>query len=70
MVRKSMDMRFITYIKGRGKPHKSDLVTDYPVDFFWGAKRLSAGITIPNAAVQQRLIEAINNGAGGKSSQP
>jgi len=53
-----------------GKPHKSDLVTDYPVDFFWGAKRLSAGITIPNAAVQQRLIEAINNGAGAKVHNP
>jgi len=49
-----------------GKPHKSDLVTDYPVDFFWGAKRLTAGITIPSAAVQQRLIEAISNGAAAK----
>ncbi len=44
------------------RPNRSDLVTDFPVDFFWGAQRLSAGISIPTPAVQQRLIEAINNG--------
>ena len=44
------------------QPNKSDLITDYAVDFFWGAQRLTAGISIPTAAVQQKLIESINNG--------
>ena len=48
------------------QPQFSDLVIDYPVDFFWGAHQLKAGITIPTAAVQQRLIEAISSGAGKK----
>lgn len=43
------------------QPSKSDLVQDYPVDFFWGAQQLTAGISIPTAKVQQRLIEAITN---------
>jgi hypothetical protein len=43
------------------QPSKSDLVQDYPVDFFWGAQQLTAGISIPTAKVQQRIIEAINN---------
>ncbi|MGB1238769.1 MAG: DUF2145 domain-containing protein [Pseudomonadales bacterium] len=47
-------------------PNRSDLVRDYPVDFFWGAKRLTAGITIPSPKVQRALIEALNNGAGEK----
>ncbi len=45
------------------QPHISDLVTDYPVDFFWGVHQLKAGITIPTPAVQQKLIEAISNGS-------
>ncbi|NQZ32882.1 MAG: DUF2145 domain-containing protein [Oceanospirillaceae bacterium] len=53
-----------------GQANKSDLAIDYPVDFFWGAKRLTAGITIPTAAVQQRLIDAINNGVGAKVHIP
>lgn len=38
---------------------KSFLLTDYPVDFFWGAKELKAGIIVPQANVQKRLIELI-----------
>jgi hypothetical protein len=52
------------------RPNKSDLVTDFPVDFFWGAQRLSAGISIPTPAVQQRLIEAINNGVAKQVHNP
>lgn len=48
------------------QPHISDLVTDYPVDFFWGAQQLTAGISIPTPAVQQRLIESIHSGAAQK----
>ena len=36
---------------------KSHLVTDYPVDFFWGAYALEAGIIIPSAEVQQALVK-------------
>lgn len=36
---------------------KSHLITDYPVDFFWGAYALEAGIIIPSAEVQQALVK-------------
>lgn len=37
----------------------SDIVTDYPVDFFWGVHDLKAGIIIPSPELQNDLIEAI-----------
>lgn len=40
----------------------STLITDYPVDFFWGAYELKAGIVIPSPDIQQQLITLINNG--------
>ncbi|TMO58033.1 DUF2145 domain-containing protein [Pseudoalteromonas phenolica] len=43
-------------------PAKSTLMTDYPVDFFWGVESLKAGIIIPSPDLQQRLIEAIASG--------
>ena len=43
-------------------PAKSALMTDYPVDFFWGVERLKAGIIIPSPDLQYRLIEAIASG--------
>ncbi len=42
--------------------NKSTLVTDYPVDFFWGVHELKAGIIIPTPALQQKLIEVISSG--------
>ncbi|KXI28405.1 hypothetical protein AX660_18160 [Paraglaciecola hydrolytica] len=45
-----------------GQLDKSQLVTDYPVDFFWGAHELKAGIVIPTAEIQQRLIDLISSG--------
>lgn len=44
------------------RPNRSDLVTDYPVDFFWGAQALKAGILIPTPDLQQKLIELIASG--------
>ncbi len=41
---------------------KSILVTDYPVDFFWGAHELKAGITIPSQELQTKIIELIAKG--------
>jgi len=41
---------------------KSSLITDYPVDFFWGAHELKAGIIIPTPALQQKIIEVIASG--------
>jgi hypothetical protein len=43
---------------------RSSLVTDYPVDFFWGVSSLKAGIIIPTESLQQRLIQAIAAGNG------
>lgn len=41
---------------------KSSLVTDYPVDFFWGAEALKAGILIPTPELQTKIINAIATG--------
>lgn len=45
---------------------KSSLIVDYPTDFFWGVNELKAGIIIPTAELQQRLIATI---ASGKNKQ-
>ena len=45
-----------------GQSNRSQLVQDYPVDFFWGAQTLKAGIIIPSDEIQTRLIELIANG--------
>ena len=45
-----------------GQNNKSELVIDYPVDFFWGVNALKAGIIIPTSDVQQRIIEVIARG--------
>lgn len=42
-------------------PEISDLVQDYPVDFFSGVAVMEAGIIIPSAALQQRLLDVINS---------
>ena len=41
---------------------KSALVTDYPVDFFWGAYDLKAGIIIPTPELQTKIIDVITSG--------
>jgi len=38
------------------QPDVSHLITDYPVDFFWGAYAMEAGIIIPTIEVQNALI--------------
>lgn len=40
----------------------SSLVTDYPVDFFWGVHELKAGIIIPTPELQDKIIDVIANG--------
>ncbi|MFT4929031.1 MAG: hypothetical protein ACI8WB_005158 [Phenylobacterium sp.] len=47
-------------------PARSELVIDYPADFFAGASQLKAGIVIPDKALQQRLLAQIQ--AGGLKS--
>ncbi|MBF0214680.1 MAG: DUF2145 domain-containing protein [Magnetococcales bacterium] len=41
------------------RPDVSELVMDYPVDFFAGVAELEAGILIPSAKLQQRLLSWI-----------
>ncbi|HET7832306.1 MAG TPA: DUF2145 domain-containing protein [Gallionella sp.] len=41
------------------KPDASNLVQDFPVDFFAGVAVLEAGIVIPSAELQQRLLKTI-----------
>jgi hypothetical protein len=46
-----------------GHPDISDLVQDYPVDFFSGVAVLEAGIIIPSPELQQRLLDVIGSPA-------
>ncbi|MEM0911182.1 MAG: DUF2145 domain-containing protein [Pseudomonadota bacterium] len=39
---------------------RSFLMTDYPVDFFWGAVDLRAGIIIPSVVMQKRIIDLVS----------
>jgi len=48
--------------QNNANPKRSDLVIDYPMDFFWSVHELKAGIIIPSQQLQQRLVNAINNG--------
>lgn len=48
--------------QNEGNLDRSSLVTDYPVDFFWGADVLKAGIIIPSKDLQLRIIQAIQLG--------
>lgn len=50
--------------------NRSELVMNYPADFFWSAKSLKAGIIIPNRALQLRLIELIASGEAATLHEP
>ena len=52
------------------KPNRSQLIQDYPVDFFWGVQALKAGIIIPSEEIQTRLINLIANGDNKKLHNP
>jgi hypothetical protein len=41
------------------EPSISDLIQDFPVDFFSGVQVLEAGITIPSPELQRRLLNVI-----------
>lgn len=41
-------------------PNISDLVQDYPADFFAGAYSLDAGVIVPDRRLQAKLLDVIN----------
>jgi len=43
------------------QPNQSELIQDYPVDFFSGVYKLEAGIIIPKPELQKRLLQVINS---------
>ena len=43
------------------EPEVSDLVVDYPVNFFAGVYELRAGIIIPSPELQRRLLDVISS---------
>jgi len=43
------------------QPNQSELIQDYPVDFFSGVYKLKAGIIIPKPELQKRLLQVINS---------
>ncbi|PIT74195.1 DUF2145 domain-containing protein [Limnohabitans sp. G3-2] len=52
------------------QPDKSRLVQDFPVDFFSGVAQLEAGILIPSAELQQRLLKVIASSDYKKLHEP
>ena len=52
------------------RPNLSDLVQDYPVDFFSGVAELEAGILIPSPELQQRLLTVIASPTYSSLHQP
>jgi len=52
------------------KPNTSRLMIDYPVDFFSGVAHMEAGILIPSAELQQRLIKVIASPAYASLHEP
>lgn len=53
-----------------GNADRSEIVIDYPVDFFWGVHELKTGIIIPSDELQFKLIEAIQKGNHEKLHNP
>ncbi len=52
------------------RPEVSDLVQDFPVDFFAGVARLEAGIIVPSAELQRRLLDVIGSPTYAALHQP
>lgn len=52
------------------QPDVSELVQDYPMDFFSGVAQLEAGIIIPSPALQARLLEVIGTSAYASLHEP
>jgi hypothetical protein len=53
-----------------GKPDVSDLVQDYPVDFFSGVELLEAGVIVPSPELQERLLKVLASPAYKKLHNP
>ena len=51
--------RVYNLYQDQGDSSRSSLVQDSPVDFFAGAKRLDAGVIIPDPRLQQKLLKVI-----------
>lgn len=51
--------RVYNLYQDRGDRARSSLVQDSPADFFAGAHRLDAGVVIPDARLQERLLRVI-----------
>lgn len=53
-----------------GRPDISDLVVDFPVDFFSSAHEMKAGILIPVPELQERLLRVIRSETYSKLHNP
>ncbi|EWH11784.1 hypothetical protein DS2_03135 [Catenovulum agarivorans DS-2] len=53
-----------------GDADSSQLVVDYPTDFFWQVHQLKAGILIPTPELQQKLIELVARNDHAKFHNP
>ena len=52
------------------EPNVSDLVVDYPADFFAGVYQLKSGVVIPKPALQRQLLQVIASDSYRKLHNP
>jgi len=52
------------------QPNQSELVQDYPVDFFSGVYKLEAGVIIPKPELQKRLLQVLTSDTYRKLHNP
>lgn len=53
-----------------GRPDTSELIQDFPVDFFAGVAQLETGILIPSTELQERLLAVIASSTYSSLHQP
>ncbi|WP_198924808.1 DUF2145 domain-containing protein [Nitrospirillum viridazoti] len=51
-------------------PERSDLVQDYPIDFFSGVQALDAGVLIPSEKLQDRILDVIRSSTYARLHDP
>ncbi len=52
------------------QPDKSDLIQDFPVDFFAGVETLKAGMIIPTPELQRRILKVLTSPTYGQLHNP
>jgi hypothetical protein len=52
------------------RPDQSELIQDFPLDFFYGVAQLEAGIIIPSVTLQERILKIISSSSYASLHEP